>query len=324
MRLQDIQEIAVIGSGVMGPGIAESFAMRGYRVWVCDTKSQALETARSVISINLRALSTHGLLDNDQIESIENRLVFTTSLEDAVRNAEFIVECVTEDRDIKRALFQRLGQICPQDAVFASNTSYLNIFELVSEDRLLNTVIAHWFAPPHILPLVEVVRGQRTSNQTERVVVDLLRTIGKIPVVLKKYVPGLAMNRILRIIGREVFFLLDNDYISAEELDLAVKASIAPRMLLLGVVQRYDFTGLDLSVNNLRNPQYPEPPINNEPRALVNLVKQGHLGVKTGRGFYDYQKQNPAEVLAERDRDLFRILQSVRFCLDRSLSESAQ
>jgi 3-hydroxybutyryl-CoA dehydrogenase len=322
MRLQDIRRIAIVGSGIMGPGIAQSFAKHGYHVSVCDTRQQALQTARSVMSANLRTLSRHGLVETAEIEAIENRVVFTTSLEDAVREADFVVECVTENREVKRAVFQQLGGMCARNAIFASNTSYLNIFELVPEDRLPNTVIAHWFAPPHILPLVEVVREAHTSEQTEKVVLELLRAIGKVPVVMKKYVPGHAVNRILRIIGREVFFLLDNGYITAEQLDLAVKASIAPRMMLLGVVQRYDFTGLDLSAGNLRNEEYMEAPIDNEPKSLSNLVKQGHWGVKTGKGFYDYQNKSLADVLEERDDSLLKILKCAAFCLDHARGQT--
>src|ERR1019366_8272259 len=197
-------------------------------------------------------------------------------------HADYVVECITEKREAKRALFQQLGEICTRGAIFASNTSFLNIFELVPEDRLPTTVIAHWFAPPHILPLVEVVRESKTSDETAKVVVELLRAIGKTPVVMQKYVPGFAINRIQRIIGREVFFLLDNGYITAEQLDLAVKAGLAPRMMVLGLVQRYDFTGLDLSAANLANAQYQEAPVNNEPHCLLDLVQQGHCGVKTG------------------------------------------
>ena len=312
MRFADIRNIAVVGSGTMGPGIALSFAKHGYPVRICDTREQALEMGRAVIRASLETLSRHGLVDAAEIKPIESRVFFTTRLEDAVREAHFVLECVTENREIKRAVFQQLGQACGRETIFASNTSFLNIFELVPEDRLANTVIAHWFAPPHILPLVEVVREAHTSEQTEKLVVELLRAIGKCPVLLKRYVPGHAINRIQKSIGREVFFLLDNGYITAEELDLAVKASIAPRMMLLGVVQRYDFTGLDLSANNLRDEQYLEAHPDREPQSLTRLVQQGHLGVKTGRGFYDYQNKSPESVFAERDDDLLRILSSTR------------
>jgi 3-hydroxybutyryl-CoA dehydrogenase len=309
MELPGIKEIAVIGSGTMGPGIAQTFARYRYPVQLCDQSEAALQKARAVIRANLQTLAEHRLVEPGEMAAIEGRITFTGRLADAAGKADLVVECISEDREAKRTLFQRLGEICAPDTIFASNTSYLNIFQLVPADRLPYAVIAHWFAPPHILPLVEVVRESATSEATVRVVVDLLRKCGKVPVVMAKYVPGFAINRILRIIGREVFFLLDNGYITAEQLDLAVKASIAPRMMLLGVVQRYDFTGLDLSAKNLQNEQFLEPPIDNKPKSLFNLVEQGHLGVKTGRGFFDYQGASLEEILAERDDQLLKILE---------------
>jgi len=206
-------------------------------------------------------------------------------------------------------LFRRLGAICSGESIFASNTSYLNIFRIVPEERLPNTVITHWIAPPHILPLVEVAGDEKTSKHTMEDVVELLRGIGKKPVVFEKFLPGLAINRILRVIGKEVFALLENGYIKAEELDEAVKASIAPRMMLLGVVQRYDFTGLDLSVKNLQNDPVVDLPAEREPHILLDLVRHGHLGAKTGRGFYDYQGRKFESILRERDDNLLKILQ---------------
>ncbi len=321
MRFEKIRNIGVIGSGTMGPGIALCFARHGYLVRICDSREQALAAARPVLQAGLSTLARHGLVQHGEIAEIEKRVTFTTSLETAAASADFVMECVTEDRDVKRAVMRELAGICRRDAIFASNTSYLNIFELVPEDRLPNTVIAHWFAPPHILPLVEVVREAGTSQDTEEAAIELLRHIGKIPIVMKKYVPGHAVNRLQRMIGREVFFLLDNGYITAEQLDLAVKASIAPRMMLLGVVQRYDFTGLDLSAANLRNEQYQEPPVDNEPRSLSRRVGQGHLGVKTGKGFYDYGGRSPASVFAERDDRLLDILECAGFCLEPAAGE---
>ena len=145
--------------------------------------------------------------------------------------------------------------------------------------------------------------------------IALLQKIGKTPVLMNRYVPGHAINRFLRIMGREAFFLLDNGYITADQLDLAIKASIAPRMCTLGVVQRYDFTGLDLSAGNLRMPNYPEPPLDNAPKSLVDLVAAGHLGVKSGSGFFDYSDKTLSEALDKRDDDLIRALKGVEFAL---------
>jgi len=315
MTLQDIKKIAVIGSGTMGPGIALDFAKAGYTVRLCARREASLESARSGVHANLLTLAKNELVPSGEIGKIEKFITYTLSIAEAAKDADFIVECINEKKDAKIELFKQLDTLCRPDAIFASNTSYLNIFELVPEKRVPYTVVAHWFAPPHILPLVEVVREPRTSDETERVVLELLKGIGKVPVLMKKYVPGHAINRLLRIIGREVFFLLDNGYMTADQLDLAVKASIAPRMCLLGVVQRYDFTGLDLSAGNLRLANYPEPPLDNAPKCLVDLVAQGDLGVKSGRGFFDYQDKPLEATLAERDDNLIRILKAVDFTL---------
>jgi 3-hydroxybutyryl-CoA dehydrogenase len=319
MNLEEIKNIAVVGAGTMGPGIAQVFAQYRYQVQLCDVSKRALERAQSIIGANLETLAEHNLAEASEIKPIENRITLTDSLEDAATKADLVLECITEDREEKRKIFRQLDEICSTDTIFTSNTSYLNIFELMPEARLTKTLITHWFAPPHILPLVEVVRGPKSSSNTLRVVLDLLRKVRKIPVILERFVPGFAINRILRILGRETFFLLDNGYITAEQLDLAVKASIAPRMMLLGLVQRYDFTGLDLSAKNLQNKAFLEAPIDNEPKSLFGRVAKGDLGVKTGKGFYDYSDKPLEETLKERDRYLLKILNSTEFCLKETI-----
>ena len=315
MQLADIKKIAVVGSGIMGPGIALDFAKAGYPVTLCDRYQASLDSARKVIRANLQTLAKHELVRAAEISSIEANLAYSLSLEQAAGDADLVVECINEKKELKAELFGQLDLVCKRDAILGSNTSYLNIFEIVPESRAANAVITHWFAPAHILPLVEVVRETRVSKETEETVLALLKKIGKTPVLMQKYVPGHVINRLLRIIGREVFYMLDNGFITADQLDLAVKASIAPRMCLLGVVQRYDFTGLDLSATNLHLANYPEPPLDNDPRSLVSRVQHGDLGVKTGRGFFDYTGKPLEQTLAERDDNLIRILKAVEFTL---------
>lgn len=299
----------------MGPGIALDFAKAGYAVSLCARRQASLDSAQKVIHANLLTLVKNKVVTKAQIAKIEAKVAYSLSIPESAADADFVVECINEKKDLKAELFKQLDGICRPDTIFASNTSYLNIFELLPESRATSTVVAHWFAPAHILPLVEVVRQPQTSSETETTVLELLKKIGKTPVLMQKYVPGHAINRLLRIIGREVFYLLDNGYITADQLDLAVKASIAPRMCTLGVVQRYDFTGLDLSAGNLRLANYPEPPLDNAPISLVSRVEKGDLGVKTGKGFFDYTDKPLEETLAKRDDDLIRVLKATDFAL---------
>lgn len=312
MDVGDVRKVAVIGAGTMGPGLAQVFAGAGYPVSLYSRSQATLERAMSVTVANLETFVRHGLLGADEATAALARISPTRHLARAGADASLVVETVAENMDVKRDVFHELDEACPDDAVFTSTTSYLDIYEAVPERRLPNTVIAHWFAPPHIIPLVEVVKGPRTSAETVELVVTLLEKLDRVPVVMEKFVPGFCVNRLLRIIGREVFFLLDNGYMTAEQLDLAVKASIIPRAMVLGFVQRYDFTGLDLSLSNLQNAEFLEPPLDNSPRSLAEHVEKGEMGVKSGKGFFDYSGRDPREVLGARDDALIDVFGRAR------------
>jgi len=316
MILEEIKNVAVIGAGTMGPGMALVFAQYGYEVKLFSRREETLNKARSIIRTSLGTLSEFGIVKQEEIEPILKRVTFTDSLKEAALDAHVICETVAESREVKRDIFEKLDKICSPKTIFTSNTSSLNIFDLVPSSRLPNTLIAHWFAPPHIVPLVEVVRGTETKDDAMNSIVDLLKKVGRIPVRMEKFISGFVINRLYRALGRETFFLLDNGYITADQLDLAAKVALAPRMMLLGLVKRYDFTGLDISTKNLENPEFFDPPIDNRPKSLFELVEKGHLGVKTGRGFFDYSGKKLEEILKERDMDLLRIYKSTEFCFD--------
>jgi 3-hydroxybutyryl-CoA dehydrogenase len=307
VNAKHVRTVAVIGAGTMGPGLAQVFASAGHEVWLHDISAVSLEQALAVIAVSLETFARRGVVAGGEVPAILARIRPTQSLEDAVGKASLVVESITEDLEAKKSVFEDLDRVCAPGTVFTSNTSYLDVFSVMPQRRLPQTVIAHWFAPPQVVPLVEIVKGPETSPETVRLVVDLLEDAGKAPVVMEKFIPGFCVNRFLRIIGREVFFLLDNGYMTAEELDRAVKASIVPRAMVLGFVQRYDFTGLDLSLSNLQNPDFLEPPIDNAPRSLVEHVEAGELGVKSGKGFFDYSDRDMKDVLRERDEALLDI-----------------
>lgn len=319
MKIQDVKKVAVLGAGTMGSGLAQVFAAAGYKTILYDIAPASLEKAITVVKTSLRTFVEMNLMPDSRVEEVLGNIETTLSLETAVCDADLVVEAIIEKIDVKSALYQQLDKLCPNRTVIASNTSFLDIFKVMPERRLPNTVIAHWFAPPQIVPLVEVVRGEQTSDETVEFMVAILRQADKVPIVMEKFVPGFCVNRIQRIIGREVFFLLDNGYITPENLDLAVKASIIPRSMVLGFVQRYDFTGLDLSAMNLENKDFIEPPLDNSPRSLIEKVKKGEYGVKTGKGFYDYSDRKLEDVLKVRDVELIRAFNSARDLMDKHI-----
>lgn len=312
MEIKDVKKIALFGAGTMGPGIAQVFAVAGYEVAMYSRKQETIESGMSVIRANMDTFIKRNLLTREAADKALLKIVPTTSIEAAAKDADLVIESIVEKKDAKKALYDQIDALCPARTIFTSNTSALNIYDVVPERRLPTTVIAHWFAPPHIIPLVEVVLGPKTGPATVELTVELLKQVDRVPVVMEKFVPGFCINRILRVLGREIFFLLDNGYMSAEQLDLAVKASIIPRAMVLGLVQRYDFTGLDISAKNLENKDFIDPPNDNAPKSLFDLVNRGDLGVKTGKGFFDYTDRPLEQVLAERDEAMLDVFGAVK------------
>ena len=292
----NLQKIAVLGAGTMGPGIAATYAANGYEVWVYSRTQKTLDAARTVVASNLEMLSSKKA----------GSVSYTTDLREAVDDAFYIVETIVEKKDAKIALYQQLDDIAEEGVIFASNTSALNVFELVPQRRLSHTVIAHWFAPAHILPLVEVIRGPQTLDCVMDQTVSLHENCGKTPVRMERYIPGFIINRLQGALAREVYMLTGEGYCTPEDIDLAVKTSLMPRGMLLGLVQRMDFTGLDMMVNAISNNTFQPAPPPDKPELVFGPVTRGDLGVKTGKGIYDYSDRSYAQVLRQRDEQLLR------------------
>jgi 3-hydroxyacyl-CoA dehydrogenase len=312
MKLEDIKKIAVLGAGTMGPGIAQSYAMGGYEVSLYTRSESTLEKAKVMLRTNLDTFVEEELLTADEADKVLGRISFCRSVSEAVDGAQFIQETVAEKPEVKRDLFGELDGILPEDVILVSNASSLNPFTLVPERRLPHFTTAHWYAPPQIIPLVEVAKGENTTEETMSVTIGLLQKCGKTAVRLEKYVPGYIINRIQILLNTEVFYLLDNGICTPEQLDLAVKASFMPRGMVLGLVQRYDFTGLDISANNIINASYVMPETSKRPKALFDHVDKGELGVKTGKGFYDYNGRSSAELSKKRDKMLFKVFKATK------------
>ena len=316
-----MKKIAVFGAGTMGAGIAQTYAMQDYEVFLYSRTQKTLDRARQVIEAGVALFAEEGLIEEENARRTAERLHYTTCVEEAAQGAWYVAETIAEREEEKRALYQTLDRLLPDEAILASNTSYLNIFQLVPEGRQERTVIAHWIAPAHIVPLVEVVCGPKTSEETMDRVMQLHTRCGKLPVRMERYVPGFIINRLQSAMTREVLYLLEQGYCTPETLDLAVKASLMPRGLLLGVVQRMDFNGLDVVAHGLENQTYTPAPAPEEDNIIARHYRAGELGVKSGTGFYDYRGRSYQEVLEGRDRQLIQSVRLARAFLDHPLAD---
>lgn len=308
--------VAVLGAGVMGPGIALVFAKHGYDVDLCEIHQAGLDKGLQSLRDGLALKVSEQLLTQEAADAALARVHGHVGIEAAVARADLVIEAVPENRDIKREVFDTVARVGKPTAVVWSNTSSLDVFALSADSLRGRLVVAHWFAPAQIIPLVEVVGCAPHTDQLMLQTCDVLKAVGKTPVRLNKMVNGFVINRLQRLLGREIFYLLESGVISPEDMDTAVRASIAPRMQVLGVVQRYDFTGLGLSVRNFRDPDFQDPPFEEVPKHLLDRVNDGHLGVATGQGFFDYGSQSMLELQNERDRHLYRVMERLSHYVD--------
>ena len=299
--------IMVFGAGTMGHGIALLAARTGHPVFLVDVSSAPLKKAMELIHAHLRWFREEKEISGEDVEKIYARIKPVQHFEDILPECHLVIEAITEDQAQKAELYKKISPILSPNCVVASNTSYLDIFTLLPESLAARGAIAHFYAPPYLIPLVEVVGGEKTDPAVVPWLLELLRGMGQRPVALERFVPGFIVNRLQRAMGREIFHLLDNGYASAEEIDDAVRASLGLRMPVVGVVRRYDFSGLDLSLKVLSNPSIHLENEDKIPRVLQECVDAGRLGAKTGEGFYSYGGRTTGEIILERDRKTLRL-----------------
>jgi len=287
------ERIAVIGAGLMGHGIAQIFAVHGHPVWLVDDKEETLNSAKDRVRTNLANMAKQGVDLDEDILVIVERINTTMDLSEACEGANFVFEAVFEDLELKQNLFVDLDKFCPPDVILCSNTSVISITEIAEKaehrERIVGT---HFWNPPYLIPLVEVVRAEESADWCITATYDLLARVGKHPVHVHKDVPGFVGNRLQHALWREAFAIIDEGICDPATVDEVIRNGFGLRLPVLGPVETADMVGLDLT---LAIHNYILKYINADPTPSTTLqakVEAGELGFKSGSGFLEWSSSD--------------------------------
>jgi len=293
-----MKQIAVIGAGTMGNGIAHTFAQSGFTVKLIDTSEKSLEKAMATIANNLDRMVSKGTISEEDKHKTISNIITYTDIRDGVVGCDLVVEAATENTSLKMNIFKQLSEVCEHNVILASNTSSISITQIAAQVVHPERVIGmHFMNPVPIMKLVEIIRGYSTSNEVTKIIMDLSTKLGKTPTEVNDY-PGFVANRILMPMINEAIETLYNGVAGVEEIDTVMKLGMGHPM---GPLQLADFIGLDVCLailnvmyDGFKNPKYAPCPL------LVNMVMAGKLGAKSGEGFYDYAESRKAEKVSKQ------------------------
>ena len=313
LEVEQIEKIAVIGAGVMGSGIAQTFAQAGYAVHLQSRREGTRQAARDRIAKNQETMLGAGLLTGAAARDAMARIHTTTSLEEAVQGCQFVSESVPEDLRVKREVFAALDREAPREAVLTTDTSGLPVSAIASATLRPEMVVGfHWMNPPHLMPPVEVIRGECTSDAAMALVCGLARRIGRVPIRVEKDVPGFLWNRLQLALVREAIHVIEQGIASPEAVDLSVTTGLGLRWTAVGPLRLMDLGGLatfhfiaSYLYRDLSRTEEPQP-------ALAAKVAAGETGLRAGRGFYDYPAGSAEAAILARDARLFELLKLLR------------
>lgn len=311
--MKEIQTALVVGAGTMGHGFAQILAMSHVDVWLVDQKEELLDRARGWIMENLNSMVELEQARQEEVEPALARIRFSIDLEKAARKADYVIEAIFENLELKKELFRQLGAITGPDVVLASNTSSFDINEFTSVTEHPERVIgAHWFHPAHITPCVEIIPADATSQETIDCATAFMKRIGKAPTMCTS-APGFVANRIQFAMAAEAFAIVEEGLATSEQVDRIVKSSFGFRLSAYGPFEICDQAGADTYFaiykylyGKLNREQFKPPQI------LKELTEQGRYGLKTQGGFYEYKDGAAEKIKRERDRKFFARLNIFR------------
>lgn len=304
-----IGRVTVIGAGTMGNGIALWLAKAGLRVRLRDIRQDCLDRAREAQEGTLQAMAAGGAVPEAEVAAILARIAPTTDLGEAVRDADFVLEAVPEELELKRATLREIEAKAPAAIPLASNTSGISIGRIAEGVKEPGRVVGmHWWNPPHVVRVIEIIRGNQTAEPTFQATRDLVVRIGKKPVVCQRDVPGFLGNRILYALLREAMYCYEQGIGTAEDIDTMVREAFALKLAFMGPLALLDLAGIDIYHNVARYLNASLCDAKEASPTAADMVKTGTLGLKTGRGFYDYRGVSVPGLVRERGRQMAGLL----------------
>ena len=299
--MMNAKKVVVAGAGTMGASLAQVYAQAGWETVLWNRSVSGLERAGDLIALNQEAFVREGLLDKEESDALVGRIQMTTDRA-AFSDAALVVENIVEKLDAKQAFWAEISALVPEEALLATNTSGLKITEIAGACRYPERFMGqHWLNPPHLLPLCEIIAGEKTSPENVQKMRALVQGLGKQPVVVAD-INGFLINRLQFAMLREALHIVDTGAATVEDVDTALKAGMGLRYAALGPFGVADFGGLDTfdHINSYLNAELDDSKVGN--KRLHEMVEAGKLGVKSGQGFYDYSGGKAAEAIRERDR----------------------
>lgn len=293
------KKVAILGSGDMGTGIAQTFAAKGCEVIIVFATSRTnRKNPLDTIKENLEVLCQNDVMTEKEIPSILERISFTEQLEVAAKFADIIFECIVEDLEVKQDWFSRLDELCPPSTILATNTSAISITEIAEKSTHKERIIGtHFWKPAYLIPLVEVIKTKYVSEDIVKETYDLLESAGKVPVIVEKDVPGFLANRMQHALLREAISIVENGIASPEDVDRAIKNGFGLRLGIMAPMEVMDSGGLDLTYS-IHNYLFPDIESSKEPSTLlIEKLNSGKLGFKSGEGFLKWSEE---EILASK------------------------
>ena len=306
------KKIVIAGAGVMGASLAQVYALAGYKVVLYDVIEAGLEKGKHLVDLNQETLVNEGIITKEQSEDVYRKISYTMEKDD-FRDCDLVLECIIERMDIKQSFWKEVSEIAREDILLATNTSGLSVTEMAkavkNPERFMGQ---HWLNPPHLLPLCEIIKGDQTSDENIAKMRELVKELGKSPVVVKD-IQGFLINRIQFAVLREALYIVESGAATFEDIDTVLKAGMGLRYSVLGPFGVADHGGLDTfdHINSYLNAELCDAKEGNA--MLHKMVEEGKLGVKSGAGFYDYSGDKADAAIKARDKAYLELAKVLYF-----------